>query len=344
LYQDVKHSLELVQSNERLAKSIATPQTKEGHQLAESLKVIEAFRNLFYSPLYVALALGSFRSEGLELSVTTRQPGQDILSMLRSGEADVALTGPMRCFVAADRGESNIPLSFIEVNSREGFMLLARRQVDRFSWSDLNGHTVLTYREPPTPWMCLLSVLSEQGVDPINVDISTQRPVVEALAAFREGYGDYIELPEPFAEDLISQGLAHLATPMGAWAGAIPYSSFAATPDFLVAKRDVSLRFTRAFYSAQRQLEKLSSAEVARLVSPYLPGRAAEILIPGIERYQAHGTWARDPLLRPKGFHRLQRILIDGHLISTAASYRQLVQPDLANEAMQGLTHVQTLI
>jgi NitT/TauT family transport system substrate-binding protein len=242
----------------------------------------------------------------------------------------------MRCFVAADRGESDIPLSFIEVNSRDGFMLLARKPVARFSWSDLRGRTVLTYREPPTPWMCLLTVLSEQGVDLASVDLSIERPIDEALTAFRDGHGDYIELPEPLAEDLISQGLAYLATPMGAWAGAIPYSSFAATPAFLGQKRDVALRFTRAFFSAQRSLAEMSAEDIAGLVSPYLPGLAAEILVPGVERYRAQGTWAWDPLLRLEGFERLQRILLDGHLITTATSYEKLVKPDLAEEVMSG--------
>jgi NitT/TauT family transport system substrate-binding protein len=300
----------------------------------ESLKVIEAFRNLFYSPFYVALALGSFESEGLALSVVTRQPGQDILALLRNGEADIALTGPMRCLVAADRGESNIPLSFIEVNSRDGFMLLARHLTGGFNWNDLPGSTVLTFREPPTPWMCLLRVLREQGIDPASVDISVDRPIDEALAAFQDGYGDYIELPEPLAELLISQGIAHLATPMGTWAGTIPYSSFVAAPDFLRGKRDFALRFTRAVYSAQRHLAEMGSGEVARLVSPYLSGVPEAVLVAGIDRYRAQATWASDPLLRREGFYRFQQILLDGQLIRTRTDYENLATPDLAEAVM----------
>src|SRR5690606_12811324 len=113
----------------------------------ETLRVTEAFRNLFYSPLYVAMGLGAFRDEDIEIDLRTRQPNEAMIRLLREGQADIVLTGIMRSLVGADAGEPDLPISFIEVNSRDGFMLLSRRRFAPFRWSDLEGRTVLTYSE-----------------------------------------------------------------------------------------------------------------------------------------------------------------------------------------------------
>ena len=300
----------------------------------ETVRIIEAFRNLFYSPLYVAQSLRLFEAEELSVAVWTRVPGEDVLVMLKAGVVDVALTGPMRSLVAADAGETELPLSFIEVNSRDGFMLLSRKPVERFDWHDLEGRAVLTYREPPTPWMCLLHVLEEQGVARDRVQLSTDRSIPDAMAAFRDGVGDYIELPEPQAEEFIAAGLAHLATPMGRFAGTIPYTSFAATRDYLDGRRDVALRFARAVYAAQRWLTAASPEAVAIQAAASLPGVPFDVLTRGAERYLAQDTWSKDPLIRRKGFDRFQDILREGGLIQGRHRYEDQVTTALAEAVM----------
>ena len=81
------------------------------------ITVMEPFHSLFYAPLYVALGLGHFRAEGLDV---------------------------------ADRGGGVLP-HFIEVNSRNGFFLLGREPRPAFRWSELAGKTVLSFAEAPRP-------------------------------------------------------------------------------------------------------------------------------------------------------------------------------------------------
>ena len=300
----------------------------------ESLRIIEAFRNAFYSPLYVIEALGLFEAEGLEVSVQTRDASEGVLSVLRRDGADLALTGPMRGLVGADAGETDLPISFIEVNSRDGFILLSRDRFEPFRWENLEGQTVLTYSEPPTPWMCLLTVMKEQGVAVERVHLSTDRSLPEAMTAFQQGEGDFIQLPEPQAEEFIVEGQAHLAAPIGRFSGEIPYTAFAALPGVLQQRRETLLRFTRAVYAGQRWMSTASAAEIAKLTSGHLPGVPLEVLTAGTERYLDHGTWAFDPLLRREGFDRLRDILRDGGLIKGAHRYEDHVTTDLAESVM----------
>ncbi|MGE0058877.1 MAG: ABC transporter substrate-binding protein [Dehalococcoidia bacterium] len=299
-----------------------------------AIRVIEAFRNLFYSPFYVTHALGLFEAEGLDVTMRPRDAGESVVELLGAGSFDVALTGIMRSLVAADEGESDYPVAFAEVNSRDGFVMLSRQRFDNFRWGDVEGHTVISFREPPTPWMSLLRAFKNEGVDVSKVDLSVEQPIPDAIEAFKQGYGDFIELPEPFAEMLISDGVAHLAAPMGRYVGVVPYSSFAATRAFLTIRHDDILGFTRALYAGQRWITTHGPAEIAPLVAPYLPGFGVDLLIPGVERYQAQETWAADPLLRPEGFYRLQDILREGGLIKGEHRYEDQVSTTFADAVM----------
>jgi NitT/TauT family transport system substrate-binding protein len=299
-----------------------------------TIRVIEAFRNLFYSPFYVTHALGLFDAEGIEVTMRPRDPGESVVDLLGSGAFDVALTGIMRSLVVADPGESGYPVAFAEVNSRDGFVMLSREPRDGFRWQDVEGSTVISFREPPTPWMCLLRVFKEQQVDTAKVDLSIDAQIPAAIEAFEGGYGDFIELPEPFAQQLIAAGAAHLAAPIGRYAGTIPYSSFAASPVTLTARHDEILGFTRAFYAGQQWVAEHGPSEIAGLVAPYVPGFTLEVLAAGVERYKAQDTWARDPLLRPEGFTRLNDILREGGLLKAMHPYDQQVTTAFADAVM----------
>jgi NitT/TauT family transport system substrate-binding protein len=182
--------------------------------------------------------------------------------------------------------------------------------------------------------MCLLRVFKEQQVDASKVDLSIDTPIPEAIDAFKNGFGDFIELPEPFAQQFIADGVAHLAAPMGRYVGTVPYSSFAATPSVIGERHDDLLRFTRAFYAGQKWVARHDGAEIAEVVAPYLPGFSLDVLAAGVERYKAQDTWAVDPLLRPEGFSRLNDILREGGLINAMHPYEDQVTTMFADAVM----------
>ena len=300
----------------------------------ESLRLIEPFRSVLYSPLYVIRSLGLFGAEGLEVSVRSDVAGKDTVAVLQRNEADVALTGPMRVLMAADAGKKDLPLSFIEVNSRDGFMLVSRRPHRDFEWNDLEGQTVLIFRDPPTPWMGFLSVLKEQGVAGERVALSSHGSLAEASTAFQEGAGDFVLLPEPMAEELIASKLAHLVAPMGRFVGHVAFTSLAATATSLNRNGEAFLRFTRAVYAGQRWMAANNAAAIAELAAEYLPEVPMKTLVAGTERYQSQGTWAADPLLRRESFERLRDILHEGGLIKGEHRYEDHVTTEFAEAAM----------
>ena len=298
------------------------------------LRVMKPFDSPFYAPIHVARALGHFGEEELEVVVSAAPATGGTVDALLAGTIDIALGGLMRSFEVADRGGPLLP-HFAEVNSRNGFFLLAREAHPGFSWTDLVGKTVISFAEAPTPWQCMLAVLRRHGVDPSSVTIERSLRVPEAVASFRSGRGDFLETGQPATEELLEDGTAHVVMSMGNATGAVPFSSFMTTTTFLDHERDIVQRFVRAVYRTQRWLAEQHPAEIAAAIRPAFPGIPIVRLTRVVDRFHRQGTWAREPRLGRRGFDALQQILLDGGFIKHRHPYEGLVNVDIAEQVMR---------
>jgi NitT/TauT family transport system substrate-binding protein len=261
--------------------------------------------------------------------VVTTGGGVTTTGVRLDGGAQIALGGIMRSLDVADRGGAFLP-HFAEVNSRNGFFLLGRRP--RFAWSELRGATVLGFAEAPTPWQCMLTVLRQHGVDPASVRIERTRPVAEAVAAFRSGYGDFLETGQPFTEALLADGAAHLAASMGEATGPVPFSSYMTTTAFLRDGRETLVRFTRALVRAQRWMAQAGPNAISDVIAPAFPDVDPELRRRAVARYLAQGTWPSHPVLTRAGYEYLQQILLDGGFITRRHRYEDLVDTTIVKQ------------
>ena len=127
----------------------------------EHVRVALPFHSLHYTPHYLALALGCFEREGVEVEQTI--PAHGVARALLTGDADVGLSGPMRALGTMDRGEGQL-VCLAEVASRAAFFLLGRTPAPDFAWRDLSGRRVLAFAEAATPRLCLEYLLDRHGV------------------------------------------------------------------------------------------------------------------------------------------------------------------------------------
>lgn len=301
------------------------------------IRIVSAFHSPFYTPLYVARRLGTFAEEGLDVSIGAPPEAGAPADWLLRGEADLAVSGPMRSYVAADRTPPRHLLNIAEVNSRDGFFLLARRPANGFRWTDLPGKRLILFDEAPTPWMCLQHVLREHSVDPDRIILLRGLKVPRALEAFRAGEADYLETGQPMAEGLLEEGVAHLAVAMGGVLGHIPYSSIIVTTEFRQARPELCQQAVRALARSQRWIAGHEPRAIADLIIPDFPAIPLPILRKVVARYQAMGTWPRQPVLARDPFERLGRILVAGGLIRRAAPYEALVDNTFAEAAVRAL-------
>src|SRR5688572_25253894 len=70
----------------------------------ETVRIIQRFRSLFYTPQFATLHLGVLAQEGLQAEVTTAGSGAEVGNALLRGEADLGLGGSIRTLELADRG------------------------------------------------------------------------------------------------------------------------------------------------------------------------------------------------------------------------------------------------
>src|SRR5258705_6695993 len=237
---------------------------------ARRLTIDDPFRPIFYALQFVALYADHFADEGLEVEVRTAGGGTTTTGALIDGHAEIELGGIMRSLDVADRGGPCL-VHFAGVNQRNGFLLLSREARPSFTWSDVAGKTIVSFAEAPTPWQCMLTVLRKHGVDPATVRIERTLPLPEALAAFKKGHGDFFETGQPFTEQLIAEGAAHLVASMGDATGPVPFSSYMTTGGFLGEGRDLLLRFTRALARAQRWMAGGDRKQIAAATAPAFP-------------------------------------------------------------------------
>ena len=285
----------------------------------------------------MAHRLGAFAAEGLDARIIFPPQAAETPDRLLAGEADLAVSGPMRTYVAADRDSPRRLLNIAEVNSRDGFFLLARHPPGRFRWADLIGRHVILFAEAPTPWMCLQDVLRRQGVDARRITFVHGLRVPQALQAFRAGEADYLQTAQPMAEELLEGGAPHLAAAMGEAVGHIPYTSFVVTPELRQAEPDLCQRAVRALARTQRWMAANDPRAIADLIAPDFPAIHPLLARKIVARYHAMGMWPSRPVLAREPFERLGRILAEGGLIRRAVPYEGLVDNTFAEAAAGAL-------
>ena len=298
------------------------------------LRLMDTYRNLFYTPIYTAVAGGFFYAEGLDVMFGTVPADRAPLDMLRQGEADIIQTGISRSLMALDEGDEDAPLHIAEINQRDGFFLVSRTSKDSWQWHDLEGSTLIPIGFTPVPLTSLIAALRKHSVDIDSIMMLKGLSADDAIAAFRRGDADYIHMPNPQAQTLIEDGMGYLAAALSTELGYLCYSSVAATPAFIDEQPEVITRFVRGFYKAQQWLAAADPATIAERVKPFFSGISDTVLQTSIARYKSLQIWPSAPDIGVDGYNAMRQVLIDGGLVRGHHPYERLVRPKFAAEAM----------
>lgn len=300
----------------------------------ERVRVMDTFRNLFYAPIYVAVAGGFFYRHGLDVMFGTVPSDRSSFDMLSSGEVDFVQTGISRTLMALDDGHDDVPLHVAEINQRDGFFLVSKQPVSDWKWGDLEGASVIPVGFTPVPWTSLRASMVKHGVDLSKVKLIGGLSAEDAISRFRNGEADYLHMVNPQAQQLVEEGVGHFAAAIGPELPYICYSSFAATPTLVQSKPDVVQAFVNGFYDAQKWVSENNAAAIAERVSSFLPGFSTETIVRSVERYKDQGTWATDPAIGVDGYEAMRQVLIEGGVVNAPHAYDLVVRPEFAQAAI----------
>ncbi len=103
----------------------------------------EVAHSIFYAPQYVAIELGYFKDEGIDLTVETGFGADKTMTALLSGNADIGFMGSEASIYAYAQGAKDYAVNFAQLTQRAGNFLVSRSEEPDFDWNSLKGKTVL---------------------------------------------------------------------------------------------------------------------------------------------------------------------------------------------------------
>jgi NitT/TauT family transport system substrate-binding protein len=289
----------------------------------------ETLRGVFYAPFYAALALGAYREEGVEVRMVSAPRPSESARGLADGTVDVTWGGPMRVMHTYEQDPSCDLVCFCEVVTRDPFFLIGRTAKRDFQLADLMGERVATVSEVPTPWLCLQEDMRRAGLDSAKLDRVTGQSMASNSGALRRGEVDVVQLFQPFAEELLEEGVGHVWY-AAAERGPTSYTTLYARRSLLAQRRDECERMVRAIHRTLKWVHAGDGARLAAAIATYFPDVPQQGLANALDRYKALGLWGRDTRLPRSGYERLRAGLVSGGLVSQGTPYETAVDNTLA--------------
>ena len=304
----------------------------------KTIKLNEVTHSVFYSPQYVAMALGYFEEEGLKIDLTTGQGADNVMTAVLTGDADIGFAGPEASIYVYNEGKTNHTQVFAQLTKRDGAFLVSREKNDNFTWNDVKGKTIIPGRKGGVPYMALEYALKSKNINP-NTDVVLDDSIKFDLmaGAFTAGTADYVTLFEPTASMTEKAGAGYIVASVGETAGEIPYTAYFATKNYINSNEDIIQKFTNAIYKGQKWVANHTATEITDKIISYFPDTDREILISSIQRYKDIDVWQTDPVLSEALFNKLQDVIEEAGELAKRADYSAVVNNKYAEEAIKNI-------
>lgn len=290
------------------------------------VRLNEVAHSIFYAPQYVAIELGYFEEEGIDLELVTGFGADKTMTAVLSGDADIGFMGSEASIYAYAEGASDFPVNFAQLTQRAGNFLVARDELSNFKWEDLKGSTVLGGRAGGMPQMVFEYILKENGIDP-KEDLTIIQNIDFGLTAgaFSSGRGDYTVEFEPGATNLELEGKGHVVASLGVDSGYVPYTAYSAKQSYIKEHPDVIAGFMRALKKGIEYVETHSADEIAKVIAPQFTDTDEAAIAIIVERYKAQDSWKSDLIFEEDAYNLLIDILKTAGELDKEVPYKDLV-------------------
>ena len=301
-----------------------------------TVRVNEVTRSVFYSPQYVAIALGYFEEKGIKVELTTGQGADKVMTAVLSGQSDIGFAGPEASIYVYNEGKEDHTQVFAQLTKRDGSFLVARNKPEKFDWNQLKGTTVIPGRKGGVPYMTFEYVLKQKGLDTSKDLVLDDSISFDLMAgAFAGGNAEYVTLFEPTASMTEEQGAGYIVASVGAEAGEIPYTAYFAKKSYIAKNEKLIQNFTDAIYKGQKWTEEHSAKEIAELIKDFFPSTDVQMLESSIQRYKDIDAWNKTPVMTEEAFNKLQDVIEEDGELEKRADYEKVVNNKYAEEAIK---------
>lgn len=299
---------------------------KQDDSSLKKVTLNEVAHSIFYAPQYVAMELGYFEEEGIDLTVVTGFGADKTMTAVLTGDADIGFMGSESTIYTYAEGADDYPVNFAQLTQRAGNFLVAREAIDDFDWNDLKGKTVLGGRAGGMPQMIFEYILKQKGIDPEkDLDIVQNIDFGLTAGAFSGGQGDFTVEFEPGATNLELEGEGYVVASLGIESGYVPYTAYIAKQSYIEENSEIIAGFIRAIEKGMDYVNTHTSEEIAKVIAPQFEDTDEATIAIIVDRYKQQDTWKTDSTFEKEAFDLLVDILMEAGELDKAVPYEDLV-------------------
>jgi NitT/TauT family transport system substrate-binding protein len=300
----------------------------------------EVAHSYFYAPMYVAIELGYFEEEGIELELVNGSGADNTMAALISGEADIGFMGSEQSVYVELNGNTDTIVNFAQLTQRAGNFLVARDGIEysvdsdgSFDFRSLSGKTILGGRAGGMPEMVFEYILYKNGIELSEINIIQNIDFGYTGQAFASGEGDYTIEFEPSASSLSDYG--KIVASLGVASGYVPYTAYCAKESYISENPETIQKFTNALQKGLDYVNSHTALEIAEVILPQFEGYTAETIAVGLENYKEQDTWKENLVFEKESYELLLDILDYSGVIDSKPEYTKLVTTAYAEEAQK---------
>jgi len=308
---------------------------KRESQVLKNIKVNEVTRSVFYAPQYVAINKGYFKDNGMDIELTTGQGADAVMTAVLAEQCEIGFAGPEASIYVYNEGKEDYTQVFAQMTKKDGSFLVARNQIENFSWKDLKGKTVIPGRKGGVPYMALEYVLKKEGINPQKDIILDDSIKFDLMAgAFASGNADFVTLFEPTASLTQKQGKGYIVASVGEATGEIPYTAYFAKKSYIENNKDTIQKFTNAIYEGQQWVKNHTAKEIAQVIQDFFPDTDIELLSTAVQSYKDIDAWNDVPILKEEVFKRLEEVMIMAGELKEEVPFDKIVNNQYAEQTI----------
>jgi NitT/TauT family transport system substrate-binding protein len=293
---------------------------------AESIPITVSVgvRDPIYTHLYVALAKGYLKDEGLEPKLVVTGSGSRSAQLLATGQADVLLGNPEHVIVINREGRAAAMLAAVDQRNTFG-NVLARADSPVRSIKDLKGKTLGVTATGGGAYYYGNYLLQRNGLKEGEVTWVSLGAVSNLVGALKSGRVEAVMASLSMMDTATKEGYGRIVFDSrdgAAWnaqfGGPMPSSVIYALTDTIENKKDMMRRFVRGIVKADDFIKKASPEEIAQVIAPEMGGQPVPSLASAIKEYKT--TYWRPQGLRigKEEFARWQEFVVANKLLPQA--------------------------